>query len=91
MPSETSSDAVSSFSQHYPGNDQRYVDNVIDVRYSAKESLIRSLESGRLRSHRKLPLLLSLLHICGGPQAVRSTYAFTSRLSTTSREEPTAR
>jgi len=47
--------AVSSFSQHYPGNDQRYVDNVVDVRWSAKESLIRSLESGKLRLHRKLP------------------------------------
>ena len=32
--------AVSSFSGNYPGNDQRYVDNIIDVRFSAKESLI---------------------------------------------------
>jgi len=52
--------AVSSFSQHYPGNDQRYVDNVIDVRWSWKESLIRSLESGKLRLHRKLPRTESL-------------------------------
>ena len=51
---------VSSFSQHYPGNDQRYVDNVLDVRWSAKESLIRSLESGRVRLHRKLPRTESL-------------------------------
>ena len=51
---------ASSFSQHYPGNDQRYVDNVIDVRWSAKESLIRSLESGRVRLHRKLPRTESL-------------------------------
>ena len=51
---------VSSFSQHYPGNDQRYVDNVLDVRFSAKESLIRSLEAGRFRLHRKLPRSESL-------------------------------
>ena len=52
--------AVSSFSGNYPGNDQRYVDNIIDVRFSAKESLIRSLESGRVRVHRKLPRTESL-------------------------------
>jgi len=51
---------VSSFSQHYPGNDQRYVDNILDVRYSAKETLIRSLERGRVRIHRKLPRTESL-------------------------------
>jgi len=52
--------AVSSFSHHYPGNDQRYVNNVVDVRYSAKESLIRSLEAGRVKAHRKLPRAESL-------------------------------
>ena len=51
---------VSSFSKEYPGNDQRYVDNVIDVRWSAKESLIRSLESGSVSLHRKLPRTESL-------------------------------
>jgi len=51
---------VSSFSPHYPGNDQRYVDNVVDVRISAKETLIRSLERGRLIIHRKLPRTESL-------------------------------
>jgi len=52
--------AVSSFSQHYPGNDQRYVDNVLDVRISAKETLIRSLERGKISIHRKLPRTESL-------------------------------
>jgi len=51
---------VSSFSQHYPGNDARYVENVLDVRISAKESLIRSLERGRVSIHRKLPRTESL-------------------------------
>ena len=52
--------AVSSFSQFYPGNDQRYVDNVVDVRWSLKETTIRSLERGRLTLHRKLPRTESL-------------------------------
>ena len=51
---------VSSFSQHYPGNDERYVDNVIDVRVSLRESLIRSLERGRPVLHPKLPKSESL-------------------------------
>ena len=51
---------VSSFSQHYPGNDQRYVENVIDIRWSCKETLIRSLEAGKVRPHRKLPRSESL-------------------------------
>ena len=42
------------------GNDQRYVDNVVDVRWSVKESVIRSLERGRLVLHRKLPRTESL-------------------------------
>ena len=46
---------VSSFSRHYPGNDQRYVENMLDVRLSFKESVIRSLERGSLSLHRKLP------------------------------------
>lgn len=51
---------VSSFSHHYPGNDARYLINEIDVRWSAKESLIRSLEAGKIRIHRKLPRTESL-------------------------------
>eukprot|EP00322_Chrysochromulina_rotalis_P013564 CAMPEP_0115869974 /NCGR_PEP_ID=MMETSP0287-20121206/22082_1 /TAXON_ID=412157 /ORGANISM="Chrysochromulina rotalis, Strain UIO044" /LENGTH=700 /DNA_ID=CAMNT_0003324671 /DNA_START=45 /DNA_END=2147 /DNA_ORIENTATION=+ len=57
---DTKPPPVSSFSQHYPGNDQRYVDNVLDVRISVKESLIRSLERGRITIHRKLPRTESL-------------------------------
>jgi 2,3-bisphosphoglycerate-dependent phosphoglycerate mutase len=57
---DTKPPAVSSFSSHYPGNDQRYVDNVVDVRWSVKESVIRSLERGRICLHRKLPRTESL-------------------------------
>lgn len=32
---------VDSFSPHYPGNDQRYVQNVLDVGISFRESLVR--------------------------------------------------
>jgi 2,3-bisphosphoglycerate-dependent phosphoglycerate mutase len=45
---------VSSFSQHYPGNDARY-QNLNDVRYSFRESLIRSIEAGKIVVRRKLP------------------------------------
>lgn len=51
---------VSSFSQHYPGNDRRYVKYLNDVRYSVRESLIRSIEGGRPTLHRKLPKSESL-------------------------------
>ncbi|VEU39749.1 unnamed protein product [Pseudo-nitzschia multistriata] len=51
--------AVSSFSQNYPGNDQRYR-YIRDVRYSVKESAIRSIEKGKLRLARKLPKTESL-------------------------------
>jgi len=57
---DTKPPAVSSFSQHYPGNDQRYVTNIHDVRISSKETLIRSLEAGKLMVHRKLPRSESL-------------------------------
>jgi len=57
---DTKPPAVSSFSHHYPGNDQRYVDNIRDVRVSSKETLIRSLEAGKLVVHRKLPRSESL-------------------------------
>ena len=57
---DTKPPAVSSFSQYYPGNDQRYVQNIGDVRVSGKETLIRSLASGRLEVHRKLPRCESL-------------------------------
>lgn len=42
------------------GNDDRYVSNVQDVRYSLFESLIRSLGSRRLELHRKFPKAESL-------------------------------
>eukprot|EP00522_Entomoneis_paludosa_P008110 CAMPEP_0172453534 /NCGR_PEP_ID=MMETSP1065-20121228/10807_1 /TAXON_ID=265537 /ORGANISM="Amphiprora paludosa, Strain CCMP125" /LENGTH=926 /DNA_ID=CAMNT_0013205717 /DNA_START=69 /DNA_END=2849 /DNA_ORIENTATION=+ len=51
---------VSSFSQHYPGNDRRYKSGIKDVRYSVRESLIRSIESGRPTLERKLPKTESL-------------------------------
>lgn len=50
---------VSSFSQFYPGNDMRY-NSLLDVRWSFRETVIRSLESGRVRVHRKLPKTESL-------------------------------
>ena len=51
---------VSSFSQHYPGNDLRYQKYISDVRYSLRESVIRSIESGRPTLSRKLPKAESL-------------------------------
>jgi len=51
--------AVSSFSQNYPGNDPRYR-YIRDVRYSLKESAIRSIETGKIRLARKLPKTESL-------------------------------
>ena len=39
---------ASSFSMTYPGNDERYFKYVTDVRYSFRESLIRSLAAGKL-------------------------------------------
>ena len=51
---------VSSFSQHYPGNDQRYEKYLTDIRYSVRESIIRSIEKGRPSLHRKLPKTESL-------------------------------
>ena len=51
---------VTSFSEFYPGNDDRYRTYVKDVRISKKESLIRSLASGRLEIHNKFPKTESL-------------------------------
>ena len=42
------------------GNDDRYVSNVLDVRYSVFESLIRSIEHRKLELHRKFPKTESL-------------------------------
>ena len=50
---------VSSFDQHYPGNDKRYR-NLNDVRFSLRESMIRSIEAGKPCLHRKLPKTESL-------------------------------
>lgn len=51
---------VSSFSKHYPGNDPRYQKYLTDVRYSVRESIIRSIEKGKFQLHRKLPKSESL-------------------------------
>ena len=51
---------VTSFSSKYPGNDERYIRNLKDRRYSVRESFMRTLESGRLQFHRKLPKTESL-------------------------------
>jgi 2,3-bisphosphoglycerate-dependent phosphoglycerate mutase len=51
---------VSSFSQHYPGNDPRYQKYLTDLRFSFRESIIRSIESGKPTPARKLPKSESL-------------------------------
>lgn len=51
---------VSSFSPEYPGNDKRYQKYLKDRRYSLRESLIRTIESGELKLERKLPKTESL-------------------------------
>lgn len=52
---------VSSFSTNYPGNDKRYSNKYLcDVRYSVRESVIRSIELGRPALYRKLPKTESL-------------------------------
>ena len=52
--------AVSSFSSHYPGNDDRYVKYADDLRISVSESIIRSLSHMSLDIHRKFPKTESL-------------------------------
>lgn len=56
---------VSSFSQHYPGNDPRYEKYLTDVRYSFRESTIRSIEKGKFQLHRKFPKSESLKDCMG--------------------------
>jgi 2,3-bisphosphoglycerate-dependent phosphoglycerate mutase len=51
---------VSSFSRHYPGNDRRYQKYLSDVPFSIRETLIRSIESGKFSLHRKFPKSESL-------------------------------
>jgi 2,3-bisphosphoglycerate-dependent phosphoglycerate mutase len=51
---------VSSFSSHYPGNDDRYQRYATDVRFSAFESIVRTLAHKRLELHRKFPKTESL-------------------------------
>jgi len=51
---------VTSFSPYYPGNDDRYFNFVIDVRYSFTESFIRTLATGKFQLHRKFPKTESL-------------------------------
>jgi 2,3-bisphosphoglycerate-dependent phosphoglycerate mutase len=52
--------AISSFSTHYPGNDERYINNVKDIRYSIFESLIRTIAHRKMEVHRKFPKTESL-------------------------------
>lgn len=51
---------VSPFSINYPGNDDRYVENIKDIRYSFTLSLLRSISHGRVELHRKFPRTESL-------------------------------
>ena len=51
---------ISSFHSAYPGNDDRYVKYVKDIRVSVFESVIRSLAHGRLEVHRNFPKTESL-------------------------------
>jgi bisphosphoglycerate-dependent phosphoglycerate mutase len=51
---------VSSFSPLYPGNDQIYHKYLRDVRYSLRESVIRSIKKGKIILQRKLPKTKSL-------------------------------
>jgi len=51
---------VDSFDPNYPGNDERYVNYVTDLRISLFESVIRTLAKGKLQIHRKFPKTESL-------------------------------
>lgn len=51
---------ISSFSAYYPGNDDRYIDNVKDIRFSLFESLIRTIAHRKVEIHRKFPKTESL-------------------------------
>ena len=51
---------ISSFSADYPGNDERYVSYVKDIRPSFSESIIRSLAHKKLEVHKKFPKAESL-------------------------------
>lgn len=52
--------SLDSFSSHYPGNDERYQKYVKDIRYSFKETVLRSISQGRIELHRKFPVTESL-------------------------------
>jgi len=52
--------AISSFSVHYPGNDDRYVNYIKDIRPSFSESLIRSFAHRKFEIHKKFPKTESL-------------------------------
>jgi len=51
---------VSTFSTYYPGNDARYVQYLVDVRFSVRESLVRSIAAGQFVFARKMPKAESL-------------------------------
>jgi len=54
---ETRPPKISSFSAEYPGNDERYVKYVNDIRFSVFESLIRSISHGKIELHRKVLII----------------------------------
>jgi 2,3-bisphosphoglycerate-dependent phosphoglycerate mutase len=51
---------ISSFSHHYPGNDDRYVNYVQDIGISVFETMIRSLAHRKFELHRQFPKTESL-------------------------------
>mmetsp|Transcript_3224 Transcript_3224/g.4867 ORF Transcript_3224/g.4867 Transcript_3224/m.4867 type:complete len:685 (+) Transcript_3224:25-2079(+) len=51
---------VDAFSSYYPGNDPRYVETIKDLPISLWQTLIRSLEAGKLQVARKMPRTESL-------------------------------
>ena len=57
---ETRPPPISSFSSNYPGNDDRYIANVKDIRFSLFESLIRTIAHRKFEFHRKFPKTESL-------------------------------
>ncbi|KAJ8613610.1 hypothetical protein CTAYLR_006151 [Chrysophaeum taylorii] len=51
---------TSTFSHHYPGNDERYVKYVQDIDISFRETLVRTLAEGRITVARNFPKSESL-------------------------------
>lgn len=51
---------VSPFDAAYPGNDERYVNNPVDLRYSVVETISRSIAQRQPKLHKKFPKTESL-------------------------------